>query len=937
MVKAYLRYEPKTTFGLITSPQGPSLYSGDGSQVLAPALEDVLLWDVRKGALEGRWKDTGNTAEITGMARSPDSKVFAIGYADGAIRLWLAEEGDVAVTLNGHRGAVTAMTFDPTGQYLASGSTDTNVIVWDIVEQVGLYRLKGHKDVVTGLAFLPHNHLVSLTKDTLLKLWDLQTQHCRETILSHRSEAWSLTPTPDRRGFITVGSDQEMKIWGLDEAGLRQGVAIGQGEVAKVITPLGHVDRASKERASSVQFHPSGKFIACQSAGKSLEIFRVRSAEEVKKKQARRAKRRREKQRKTPSGPEVEEEEGEDGKEISMTDCIGAYKIIRTTAKIRSFDFKPVLDEEDQLVKGGFDVMLSLSNNSLEVWKVSGPSKDKAVGTPEPERLHVLDAQGHRSDIRCVALSQDNELLVSASHGLLKVWNVSTGVCIRSMECGHALSCIFFPGDRQVAVGTKAGTVEIFDLGSSSLVETVDAHTGSVWSMQVRPDQKGLITGSADKDVKFWDFDLTTTTSEGGSSKARRLTLVHMRTLRMSDDVLCVRYSPNQQLVAVSLLDATVKVFHHDTLKFFLSLYGHKLPVLSMDISSDSSLIVTSSADKNVKIWGLDFGDCHKSIFAHQESIMAVHFLPGTHYFFTAGKDRMVKYWDGDHFEMIQKLPGHHGEVWALAVGKTGGRVVSCSQDRSIRVWERTEEQLFLEEEREQELEELYESNLASELDRTHLAGKGIGAGDEDEEEMGEGATAGKKTVETLKAGERILEAIDLADEEREAWRAYREMEVKMPGAAAPPNPHVLLAHMGNNVTPEQYVLKVVEKVKLSELEEALLVIPFDKAISLLGYLDLWAVRGWNVTLTSRILVFLLKTYHRQIVSNRMMRPLLDSIRGRLRTSLQRQKDMMGFNLAGLTHMRRDIEAKSTAEFFDEDAIQQAKDDQTKKRKFVTV
>lgn len=56
-----------------------------------------------------------------------------------------------------------------------------------------------------------------------------------------------------------------------------------------------------------------------------------------------------------------------------------------------------------------------------------------------------------------------------------------------------------------------------------------------------------------------------------------------------------------------------------DTFKFFLSLYGHKLPVLCMDISSDGDLIVTGSADKNLKIWGLDFGDCHKSIFAHDD------------------------------------------------------------------------------------------------------------------------------------------------------------------------------------------------------------------------------------------------------------------------------------------------------------------------------
>jgi U3 small nucleolar RNA-associated protein 12 len=92
------------------------------------------------------------------------------------------------------------------------------------------------------------------------------------------------------------------------------------------------------------------------------------------------------------------------------------------------------------------------------------------------------------------------------------------------------------------------------------------------------------------------------------------------------------------KLLAVSLLDFTIKVFFTDSLKFFLSLYGHKLPVLSMDISSDSTLLVSGGADKNIKIWGLDFGDCHRSLFAHADSVMQVAFVHNTHYVFTAGK-----------------------------------------------------------------------------------------------------------------------------------------------------------------------------------------------------------------------------------------------------------------------------------------------------------
>ena len=124
-----------------------------------------------------------------------------------------------------------------------------------------------------------------------------------------------------------------------------------------------------------------------------------------------------------------------------------------------------------------------------------------------------------------------------------------------------------------------------------------------------------------------------------------------------------------------------------------------------MDISYDSTLIITAGADKNIKIWGLDFGDCHRSIFAHEDSIMGLQFVSKTHLFFSCSKDGKLKQWDADHFENVVTLEGHHSQIWTLAVSADGRFVASSSHDRSIRLWERTQEPLVLEDERETERE----------------------------------------------------------------------------------------------------------------------------------------------------------------------------------------------------------------------------------------
>ena len=60
----------------------------------------------------------------------------------------------------------------------------------------------------------------------------------------------------------------------------------------------------------------------------------------------------------------------------------------------------------------------------------------------------------------------------------------------------------------QILVGTKTGEIQLFDIAASVCLATVKAHTAEVWSISIRPDKRKFMSGSADKEVKFWEFDL---------------------------------------------------------------------------------------------------------------------------------------------------------------------------------------------------------------------------------------------------------------------------------------------------------------------------------------------------------------------------------------------------------------------------------------------
>lgn len=733
----------------------------------------------------------------------------------------------------------------------------------------------------------------------------------------------------------TGGSNGQLRLWHAPGAVLRAGLRATDAPESRPRFLEGHgtAEMPASQRVAQLAFsrHNGDALLAALSGDRAVHVFRVRTLDEARKKQQRKYKRAKEKAEKSGTAEPAAPPDAAP----TWAARVEPYVTVRPSiGRVRSFSF-PTGAAARAPTGAPIPLLCALTTNSAEIHTIPAlPRTKEEKRTSEPQVASVLELPGHRSDVRALALSSDDALLASVcGSGQLKVWNVHTGRCIRTLPVSaYALCVTWLPGDRYVLVGCKDGTLHTFDVPAGLAVETLEAHAGPIWSCVVHPDGQGAVTCSADKEVRFWEFEMVQPEAQDegeGAPGAPHLALVHTRTLKVADDVLCARFSPNGKLLAISLLDNTVKVFYADTLKFFLSFYGHKLPVLALDISDDSKLCVTCSADKNVKIWGLDFGDCHKSLFAHDDSIMNIAFEHGqqggglqggregaSHRFWTVGKDSRLRYWDGDRFVLVQTLLGHHSEIWALATGAQGRVVVTAGSDRSIRVWEKTDEPLFLEEEREKELEEMYES-AAPPPEELGIGELADGADDAPRPAAAEATAVSKATTESLMAGERLLEALTTASQDLQQRRAAEQAGES--ASAVPVHPLIQAAFSDGieEVDTHKYVLKVVEKIPPTHLEDALLVLPFDRVVSLLAFLDVWVTREWNVSLAARILFFLLRTHHAQIVSNRVMRTELVRLRTHLRDVLAKQKTLLGFNLAALRYLRQQETANRTAELLE--------------------
>lgn len=409
---------------------------------------------------------------------------------------------------------------------------------------------------------------------------------------------------------------------------------------------LGRSGRNRSRRA-----HSSSRFLGvCRTDGRAVEVYAVRSEVETMKKLRRRLRRRREKEGKKnvvtdlsgdgdkkakgqkrgmldDSDDEEEKKDGDDDKEaaarpspeeIAASDEFEFRGTARTAHKLRGFAFDPRRERG-----GGIRVVAALATNALEVHSFPWPSassKSPSSSTPSiSERVSTLDMYGHPTGIRSVALSTDDALACTVSKSVVKVWNVANRSCLHSLDVAdivaeksrgkkqhYCLCASFLPGNSHVVLGTREGHLLLLDVASGDIVhDEEDAHDGAIWSLDVRhptplQDTTSLMTGSADRTVKFWDIE--SQEDDDGDGSSRHPALVHARSLRTSDDVMCVRYSrvsdPSRRLVFVAGLDSTVKAFFDDSLRFFLNLYGHKLPALAIDAADDSNTSTTVFAEE---------------------------------------------------------------------------------------------------------------------------------------------------------------------------------------------------------------------------------------------------------------------------------------------------------------------------------------------------
>jgi len=370
----------------------------------------------------------------------------------------------------------------------------------------------------------------------------------------------------------------------------------------------------------------------------------------------------------------------------------------------------------------------SYDETSIRLWNA-------ATMTPRG----VLD--GHTAAVFKFRFSPDGTRLVSASSDrTARVWDLSTGACVCTYS-GHKFpvaSCAFSPDGASIITSSYElvpepqrvrGNVHMWDAASGELRVAFTGGRKPIVDIAFTPDAAKVVAGTWDSTVFIWNAgtpgepavtcetghepsssehvdgivvapggslvygvasDRAVHTWDTGTGERRSRVVAH------AEKPTCVALSPDGTILATGAEDDVVKLWDTATWKELATLRGHAKAVRAMAWAPDGSRLYSVALDGTLRAWSPDpsrYGGLH---FRHGGSNYAVGLGADGATMATCGSDGRASVFDTRTGERLANWEAHpDGEVCTATMSPDASRVLTCSWDKTARVFDRHGKELL--------------------------------------------------------------------------------------------------------------------------------------------------------------------------------------------------------------------------------------------------
>ena len=200
---------------------GIACFSPNGS-LLATSTPggDIHLWNAQTlQPRAGTSRLTGHSSYVNRVAFTAEDQLVASCSNDLTVRLWHLATGEEILRLPSY-GNNTCLALNAQGTLLACSSPNFGIALWHLADRTvkqPLHNLIGHTNEAFACAFSPDgNHLVSVSLDRSVRLWDVETGAQRTLLGYHEQYALDVAFSPDGKQVATIGKEGALHLWQID-------------------------------------------------------------------------------------------------------------------------------------------------------------------------------------------------------------------------------------------------------------------------------------------------------------------------------------------------------------------------------------------------------------------------------------------------------------------------------------------------------------------------------------------------------------------------------------------------------------------------------------------------------------------------------------------------------------------------------------------------
>jgi len=375
---------------------------------------------------------------------------IAVGFSHSDIIIFNSITGSQTAVFCGHTNRVNSLVFSSDGASLVSGSNDMTVKLWDVQTGGVIKTFSGHSGWVWSVSISAGSTMIaSASNDNTVHLWDIQTGECY-CIIEQQDAVYHVCFSPTDPQYLL--SESNDKVWQWDINGHQIPPTYNGSHVA--FSPDGTQFVLSDKAVVTVQNSDSKAIVAEFHVANSDTSFCCFSP---------------------------------DGRLVAVVADCTAYiwditgsdpHLVQTLIGHTDIITSLVFSSPSSLITVSWDL-------SVRFWQIGISPTDPVEADPKSTPLTS-------TSIKSITLQTKDSIVISSdSDGVVRIWDISTGICKASFQApakdSHYRDVRLVDG-QFIFVWHADEKIHIWDLERGEILQTVDIPGSQLEDLKISED-----------------------------------------------------------------------------------------------------------------------------------------------------------------------------------------------------------------------------------------------------------------------------------------------------------------------------------------------------------------------------------------------------------------------------------------------------------------